>query len=184
MPRILPIDDTKLSEGSRTLLDPIRRKLGRTPNIYATFAHSPAALEYLLGGNRALAKMTLPGALREAVALAVAGITGCDYCAAAHTLMARQAGASAEEATANLCGESTDPRTQAAIDFASAVVAGEGHVNDSDLDAARAAGFADAQIAELIVVVAHNLLTNYFNHVASSDIDFPPVAMPAQAAAR
>jgi alkylhydroperoxidase family enzyme len=40
----------------------------------------------------------------------------------------------------------------------------------------RAAGFSDAEIAEIIAHVALNVLTNYFNRAADTEIDFPQVA--------
>ncbi len=38
------------------------------------------------------------------------------------------------------------------------------------------AGFGDDAIAEIVAGVALNIFTNYFNHVADTDIDFPQVA--------
>lgn len=40
---------------------------------------------------------------------------------------------------------------------------------------ARADGLNDGALAEVVANVALNLFTNYFNHVAESDIDFPKV---------
>jgi hypothetical protein len=41
---------------------------------------------------------------------------------------------------------------------------------------------ATPKIAEIVATVALNIFTNYFNHVAGTEIDFPEVA-PAEAAA-
>ncbi len=76
---------------------------------------------------------------------------------------------------ANLHGESQDGQTRAALQFARAVVEKRGQVSDEDLDDVRAAGYGDPQIAEIVAVVALNIFTNYFNHVAATDIDFPVV---------
>ena len=37
----------------------------------------------------------------------------------------------------------------------------------------RGAGYDDGQIAEIVANVALNLFTNYFNHVAGTEVDFP-----------
>ncbi len=179
MARIQTIQDDQMSEKTRAQLEPIRKARGRVINIYATLAHSPAALEYVLAGGKAMSKMSLSAKMREAVTLAIAGVNQCDYCAAAHNALALKLGVSQQELTDNLHGRSADPQTQAAIDLALALVAGEGHVSDEQLAAARAAGLDNTKIVELVVVVAHNLLTNYINHVAQTDIDFPLVAMPS-----
>jgi alkylhydroperoxidase family enzyme len=39
----------------------------------------------------------------------------------------------------------------------------------------KAAGFTDAQIVEIVAVVAENVLTNFLNNVAQTEIDFPAV---------
>lgn len=55
-----------------------------------------------------------------------------------------------------------------------------GRVTDGALSDARAAGVTDAEIAEIVGHVALNVLSNFFNHVAQPDLDFPLV--PAQLA--
>jgi alkylhydroperoxidase family enzyme len=50
-------------------------------------------------------------------------------------------------------------------------------VSDADLSTARQAGVTDAEIAEVVGVVSLNLFTNYFNHVADPQIDFPVVQL-------
>jgi len=42
-----------------------------------------------------------------------------------------------------------------------------------DLESVRSAGFTDAQIIEIVAVVAENFLTNLINNVADTAIDFP-----------
>jgi len=39
----------------------------------------------------------------------------------------------------------------------------------------RAAGFDDAAVIEIVLNVAVNVLTNYVNNVAHTDVDFPKV---------
>jgi alkylhydroperoxidase family enzyme len=48
-------------------------------------------------------------------------------------------------------------------------------VTDDDLALVRAAGFTDAQVVEIVGVVAENVFTNFVNNVAETDIDFPVV---------
>jgi alkylhydroperoxidase family enzyme len=50
-----------------------------------------------------------------------------------------------------------------------------GAVTDQELAQVRGAGFSDAEIVEIIAHVAINVLTNYFNRTAETDIDFPKV---------
>jgi alkylhydroperoxidase family enzyme len=50
-----------------------------------------------------------------------------------------------------------------------------GQVEDADLASVRHAGFSDAQIVEIVSVVAENILTNFICNAAKIDIDFPAV---------
>ncbi len=177
MPRISPLKGNDVPAKSKPLLEGVRKALGMTPNLMATLAHSPAALQSYLGFGQALGGASLTGKEREQIALAVAGENSCGYCASAHTALAKKAGVDAAEATCNLNAESNDPRTQAALRFAQAVVSKRGFVSDADVAAVRAAGYSDAQIIEIIATVALNIFTNYFNHVVQTEIDFPEVAV-------
>ena len=50
-----------------------------------------------------------------------------------------------------------------------------GHVSDGDIAAVRVTGYTDAQIVEIVAIVAENVFTNFLNEVALTDIDFPAV---------
>jgi alkylhydroperoxidase family enzyme len=46
---------------------------------------------------------------------------------------------------------------------------------DSDIEEARTSGVDDGLIIEVIANVALNTLTNYTNHIAATEVDFPVV---------
>ena len=64
-----------------------------------------------------------------------------------------------------------------------AIVATRGRVSDAQVQAVRAAGYGDGEIVEIVANVAANIFTNYFNHVAATQIDFPRVNAAAPAVA-
>lgn len=163
------------SPEAQTMLDAAKKQLGMVPNLFQTLAHSPAALEAYLSFNTALSKSKISAALREQLALTVAAVNGCDYCASAHTALGKMAHVDEAELTCNLAGVSNNPKTQAALTFAKQVVKERGQVKDADLAAVRDAGYSDAEVVEIISVVAVNIFTNYFNHIAGTEIDFPRV---------
>jgi len=175
MQRIPALAATAAPAASQPMLEAVRKKLGMVPNLFKTFAHSPAVLQYYLAGSEALAHGGLPAGLREQIALVAAGANECDYCASAHTLMGKGAGLSAAEMSDNLHGRSADAKTQAALDFAAAIVTARGRVSDAQLQAVRAAGYSDAEVVEIVAHVAASIFTNYFNHIAGTEIDFPVV---------
>jgi len=51
-----------------------------------------------------------------------------------------------------------------------------GNVSDAALAAVRLAGFDEASVLEIVINVSLNVLTNYVNNVAQTDIDFPKVS--------
>jgi uncharacterized peroxidase-related enzyme len=175
MPRLTPIDPAQAEGKAKTLLDGVHKRFGMIPNLMATLANAPAALEAYLSVGQALGKGRLDAKAREAIALTVAGLNGCDYCASAHTVAGAGLGVSREELAANLAGRSADPTLAAILRFARAVVSERGWVSDADLAAARAAALDDGQITEVIAAVAANIFSNYVNHVAGTEIDFPLV---------
>jgi uncharacterized peroxidase-related enzyme len=118
---------------------------------------------------------TLHAKLGEQIAVAVADRNACHYCLAAHTALGRKAGASADEMAAAQSGESSDPRTAAALRFALQLVEGRGQVDAAQVQALRDAGFNDAQVVEVIAHVALNLFTNYLNVALEVPVDFPGV---------
>lgn len=183
MTRISPLDPSQAQGKSKALLDGVQKALGMTPNLLRTLAHSPAALQAYLDVGKALSTASLDAKSREAIALTVAGLNGCDYCASAHTAIGSQLGVNADELARNLEGRSAEPRLAAVLAFARAVVSEHGWVSDSDLEAARATGLGDAEIAEIVATVAANIFSNYFNHVAGTEVDFPLVRSSQQAAA-
>lgn len=157
-------------------LDGVKAKLGSVPNIFQTFAHSPAVLDFYMQGSGALGKTSINAALRESIALTVAGANACDYCASAHTVIGKGAGLSDDEAAQNLHGNSAEAKVQAALDFAVLLVEQRGNVNDNEVQALKEAGYTDGEVLEITAVVAFNIFTNYFNHVADTDVDFPLVS--------
>ena len=179
MPRIQPIDPNQAQGKAAPLLEGVRKKLGRVPNIFATMAKSPAVLEAYLGFGRAMNSASLSGALREQIALTVAGANGCRYCASAHNAVAEMLGVAADERQVNLNAESGDAKTRAALHFARKIVENRGWVNDADVQAVRDAGYDDAAILEIIAATTINIFTNYFNHIVETEVDFPIVEVPA-----
>jgi uncharacterized peroxidase-related enzyme len=173
--RITAVSDAPTA--SAPLLAAVHQQLGMVPNLMKLLSANPAALEGYLSLNGALGKGALPLALRERIALTVAQHNGCDYCLAAHSYLGKNlAKLSDEEITAARQARAADTATAAALRFASQVAQTKGHVADADLAALHAAGFDDAATLEIVAHVALNVLTNFVNNVARTDLDFPAAA--------
>lgn len=160
---------------SQPMLDAVEKQLGVVPNLFRLVSLSPAALQGFLGLSGALGK-ALDVKTRERIALAVAQINGCDYCLSAHTYLGLNlAKIDGAEIALNRRGASSDAKANAAVAFAAKVTRERGKVTDADLAAVKTAGYTDAQIVEIVAVVAENIFTNFVNIVAQTEIDFPVV---------
>lgn len=177
MQRIPPVDIAHPPEQAAPLLAAVKTKMGMVPNLMATLANAPAALQAYLDLSGDLQQGTISARLSEQIALAVANRNGCQYCASAHAMLGKQAGLTENEIHNGLGGEASDPQENAALRFALAVVERRGQVSDRDLDAVRNAGFDDSEIVEIVAHVVLNTFTNYLNNVANTDIDFPVVSL-------
>ena len=177
MSRISAVDPATATGKTKQLLDAVQGKLGRIPNLMRTLAHAPAALEAYLNFNGGLASGVLDPQFREQIALAVAQANSCEYCLAAHTAIGAITGLSPEDIAASRDAQSANAKRNAGLRFAKTVVVERGQVSDSELAQVRAAGYSDAEIAEIIGHVAINVFTNYFNQVAQTEVDFPRVSV-------
>jgi uncharacterized peroxidase-related enzyme len=175
MSRIAPVVSTNVDPKVANTLSQVKASLGMLPNLFATLAHAPVALDGVLSLTKTLSRGRLSAAQREIVSLAVGQENQCRYCLAAHTAMAKGAGLSDAETLKARAGDGTDPFDRAIAYFAKKIVSQRGHVSDEDMKNARAAGIDNGLMMEIVANVAVNTFTNYANELADTEIDFPNV---------
>lgn len=173
MPRIQPVNKDNADPATANLLGTVKKKLGIVPNIIATMANSTAVANAYLGFSQSLSGGSLPARLREQIALVVGETNNCDYCVAAHTALGKGAGLTEAETCDARRAQAKDEKEEAALVFAQKVVSERGWVSDEDVQRVRQAGYTDGEIGEIVANVALNIFTNYFNHVAGTEVDFP-----------
>lgn len=177
MTRIQTINRETASTEINATLDAVKAKLGKVPNLIATFAQAPAALNAYLTLSEAVTKGRLTAKQRESLALAIGQANSCQYCLSAHSLIARGAGLSSEAIQAARHAEANDEVTDGLLKLAVKIVQQRGVLSDQDFMEAQLAGVDDGLILEVIANVSLNTLTNYTNHIAQTEIDFPVVAV-------
>ncbi|QEF98950.1 Carboxymuconolactone decarboxylase family protein [Stieleria maiorica] len=182
MARINPINPAEATGTAKELLGGVQSKLGMIPNMMSTMAHAPAVLDAYLKFSGALASGDLSTKQREQIALAVGQANRCDYCLSAHTAIGKMVGLSADQIRDARLATAADAKSDAVLKLATQLVEARGLVSDNQVAAARRAGLTGGEIAEVVANTALNLLTNYFNHVAETEIDFPP-AEPLESSA-
>lgn len=177
MVRIPSLDPANATGRAKELLDATEKQLGRSPNLYRSMAQSPAALDGYLSMRAALTKGVLSAKMRERVALLTAAINDCAYCVSAHRFRGAKIGLTQPELDAIQKGQADDPRDAAALAFVDTLLQRRGMIGNDDFAAVKAHGWTDEEIGELIAHVALNVFSNYFNHVATPELDFPAAAV-------
>jgi uncharacterized peroxidase-related enzyme len=176
MARSAALKPEQVPADSKPTLDAITRKIGFTPNMMAIFAQSPIAFNAwaaLLGS----VSMALDVKTRDSIGLAVSEVNGCNYCLTVHSFTAEHmARLPADEIILARKGHASDPKRDAAVHFARKVIETRGKVDDADLKSGRDAGYTDANVVEIVALVAMYSLTNFLNNVFDPEEDFPPVS--------
>ncbi len=177
MTRLRALNPEEVTGKTKDLFNAVQAKLGVIPNMMRTMGNSPAVLEGYLNLSGALNHGKLGSKTGELIALAVSESNSCEYCLAAHTFIGEKL-VKADPAVlqAARTGNSADAKIEAILQFAKTLISKNGLVNDEDVNKVKNAGVTDAEIAETIGHVALNILTNYFNNTANTEIDFPAVS--------
>jgi uncharacterized peroxidase-related enzyme len=150
---------------------------GGVPNLFAAVGYvAPATLAAVLDAEGVLASGTLSKQDLETIKLVVSEQTGCDYCVAAHVMLAKLSGLPNEAIKQIRAGQATgDIRRDALVNFVLNLQKTSGTISENELGAIRAAGYTDTQLAEISLAIAMTIFTNTFNRINDTDIDFPPV---------
>jgi uncharacterized peroxidase-related enzyme len=176
MARINPVRQNGNSK-TRGMLEAVEKKMGMVPNLVATMAQSPAVVKAYLEGTSALSTGQLSAQLREQISLTVSELDQCEYCLSAHSFLGSKAGLSESDLLDARHGTASDEKTNAALAFTRKIVENRGHVSDEDVEEVRREGYNDGEIAEIVANVCMTIFTNYFNHVAGTEVDFPHVPL-------
>jgi len=177
MPTLKPVDPKTADGKTRAAIEAAQKAFGMLPNIARIMANSPAVVQGWLDFNAALNAAAIPAKVRELIAVAVAEANRCEYCLSAHTAIGKMVGLDDNELLTARQFQSKDPKIDAALQFAHDIVVRRGELAAADVERVRQAGYADGEIVEIIAVVCLTIFTNYFNHIAKTEVDFPRVAV-------
>lgn len=157
-------------EEARALLQGAQSTMGFVPNLYANLANAPAALEAYFGLSAQFDKTSFNPVERQVVLLTASVENGCEFCVAAHSMIARKM-AKVPDAVVDALRNKTalpDERLQALSSFTRAMVKERGWVTGAPLDAFLQAGFTHQQALEVVLGVTMKTLSNYANHLTGT----------------
>lgn len=162
----------QVSENNQAIFNNLEKGLGFVPNLYAYYAKNETALgDYLALQNR---KSTLKAKEREVINLVTSQINGCRYCQSAHTVLGKMNGFSDEQVINLRQGEAPfDSKLDALVKFTAAAVENRGQVSATAKDAFFAAGYTEANLIDVVMVIGDKIISNYIHNLGGFAIDFP-----------
>ncbi|MGF7136481.1 putative peroxidase-related enzyme [Paraburkholderia sp. EB58] len=160
-------------EASRPYLQRVQANNGYLPNLVASLANAPTALEAYLTVGEINGRSGLTLAERETIQITAAGIHGCGFCVAGHTAVALKKAQLEPHVVESIRAQQpvSDPRLEAVAVFTRAVIASRGAVTDEALATFRAAGFSDANVLEVVLGVSLATLCNFANNLAQNELN-------------
>lgn len=165
----------QVSPASQEIFDALKKKIGRVPNLYATFGYSAASLKALLDFEDTVTHSVFTAKEREAIYLVVSQVNQCDYCLAAHSILASKRGYSNDEILNFRRGIAPDAKLQGAISLAKMIAETKGLGAETAKDAFFEAGYDEAALVDLAALVSLRTFTNYIYALTKIPVDFPAV---------
>ena len=162
----------EVSASNKQIFDNLQKGLGFVPNLYAFFAKSETALaDYLAFQNR---KSTLKAKEREVINLVVSQVNGCRYCQSAHTVLGKMNGFTDEQIVELRTGTARfDVKLDALARLARSITINRGHADEALVETFFEAGYTEANLVDVVIVVGDKIISNYIHNLAGFEIDFP-----------
>lgn len=159
-------------EAARDTLAGAKKAYGFVPNLLGVMAAAPALVKAYTTLSRIFDETSFSPAERQVVLLSVSYENGCEYCVAAHSVIAGMQKVPPDVVDAIRSGNPiANPKLEALRRFTTAVVEMRGWPSQDDANAFLNAGYTKAQVLEVILGVGMKTLSNYTNHVAETPLD-------------
>ncbi len=163
--------DTAPAE-SVPFLQNAQQSMGFVPNLIGVLAESPAAVEGYLTLMSIFEKSSLTPVEQQVAILTISRINECDYCMAAHSVVASMQKVPADVIQAIRNDKPiANEKLEALRTFAATVVEKRGWLSDYDIAAFRSAGYSQAQVLDVVLAASLKTLSNYTNHMAETPLD-------------
>lgn len=159
---------------AKTALENAEKGMGFIPNMYACMANSPALLETYLSGYKLFrAEGGFTPAEQEVVFLTISRDNSCEYCMAAHGMLAENvSGVPAAVLAALRAGKPLpDAKLHALSNFTRIMLASRGTPSPEQLQTFLAAGYSERHVLNVILAIAVKTISNYSNHLFHTEVD-------------
>lgn len=172
--QLQPVDPASAQGKAKEVLDLALKQVGFIPNMYANMANAPAMLStYLHGYALFRSESGLTPAEQEVVFLSVSQYNGCNYCTAAHSMLADKMSGVPKEVLQAIRARTPIPDTKLAALAAMAVemVAKHGQPDRAVVQTFLDAGYQERDLLYIVLAAAVKVLSNYSNQAFHSPVD-------------
>lgn len=174
LPTLQLIEHASAQGPQKEILDLALKQVGMVPNMYRGMANAPAVLNTYLHGYglfRSEAGFTPPE--QEVIFLAISQVNGCDYCTAAHSMLAdKKSQVPSDVLQAIRSGQPIpDSRLDALYKLTQEMVRTHGRPSKTTLDVFFAAGYDEVKVLYIILAIAVKTLSNFTNHALATPLD-------------
>ena len=179
-------DPATAPEGSRETLNKVESAFGFIPNLMKVFAGAPPLLQASLAVSELFEQTSLDPTERQIVLLATSFENRCDYCVAAHTVIARMQKLPSDVIEALREDRPiADGKLEALRRYAAETARTRGWPSEATRKRFLEAGYTPQHALEVILGVGMKTLSNYTNHLANTPLDdaFAPGEWEAAAVA-
>jgi len=160
-------------EASRPMLERVQKSLGFLPNLMAIFANNATVLEGYLALGAVFEKGSFTPRERQIILLAASVENNCNYCAAAHSQIAKALLRTPAEVIAAVQNNTPvpDAKLNALVNLVKELVRERGYAKEKTIQEFLAAGYKKEQVMELLLGIALKTISNYLDHISPTPLD-------------
>jgi uncharacterized peroxidase-related enzyme len=168
-----PVPELKdLPQDVRERILAVQEKAGFVPNVFLVLARRPDEFRAFFAYHDALMekKEGLTKAEREMIVVATSGANNCLYCVVAHGAILRVRAKSptvSDQVATNYRKADITPKQMAMLDLAMKVALQSAEIGDTDIEAARRAGWSDEDIWDIGAIAAFFAMSNRLANLTS-----------------
>lgn len=158
----------------KAVLDSALKQVGFIPNMYANMVNAPAVLStYLHGYALFRSESGLTPAEQEVVFLAVSQVNRCNYCLAAHSMIADKMSGVPKDVLLAIRASRPIPDAKLAPLYAltTEMVRSHGQPGPETVKAFLDAGYKEKDLLYIVLAIAVKTLSNYSNHAFGTEVD-------------
>lgn len=169
-----PVGHAGAQGRQKELLDQALKQIGFIPNMYSNMVIAPALLStYMHGYGLFRTESGLKPAEQEVVFLAISRANGCDYCTAAHSMIADKMSGVPKDVLAAIREHKAIPDAKlSALYFTTTeLVDSHGHLSVEGAQKFLEAGFQERDLLYIVLAIAVKTLSNFTNHAFGTPVD-------------